>query len=174
MESVEDDTARRVTLTCGHVMHTGCMLTAAQYDVRCPVCRQVDGSVTTRVSDEDDVAEWMHELERLSTEYSVHRRNYTAKRSRLIRKDMRLRTLHDRVKHAHEDALTFNDDLTRQWNAMQRKIWREDEQLLRIKRLRTNSLRRWHRLKKQLNEAVENNIGPEPILRIRAMGAHDA
>ncbi len=168
IESLGD--ARCLTLTCGHSVHLGCMLTAAQYDVRCPVCRQVDTGVTTRQADDDDddeAEQWMTEIERLSTEYHMQLHTYTARRNRLIRKDMRLRDLRDRAKLAYNEAVRMDNDLTRHWSALQRRMWREDETIVALKRQRTNSMRRWNRLTKQLNTAVEENIGPTPTLLLR-------
>ena len=150
-------------------MHIGCMLTAAQYDIRCPVCRQVDTGVTTRLDDDNDneAAQWMTEIERLSAEYHIQLHAYTVRRNRLIRKNMRLRDLRDRAKLAYTEAVRIDNDLTRYWSVRQRRMWREDDTIIALKRQRTNSIRRWNRLTKQLNTAVEENIGstPTPLLQ---------
>lgn len=54
---------------CDHRVHVACMLTAAQYDVRCPLCRQVPSKVQVRPPEEDFLSETEEEeLEQEATD----------------------------------------------------------------------------------------------------------
>ena len=136
----------------------GCMITAAQYDVRCPICRRVDSGVTLRQAGEDADTGVVGEFERITTAYHTQMRSYNAKRNRLIRKDPDLRVLRDRLKHARDD------ELSRHWTSLQRRLWREDAAVVNMKRMRANSLRRWRRLNSKLEVAVEQSLRPLPSL----------
>ena len=44
---VHDERVMRMPV-CGHLIHTACALSAAQYDTRCPMCRSHDPSIVVR------------------------------------------------------------------------------------------------------------------------------
>lgn len=50
LSPIREGPSHRLTLPgCDHAFHASCMLTNAQYDVRCPVCRRVpEGVVVAR------------------------------------------------------------------------------------------------------------------------------
>ena len=53
---------------CKHLVHTTCALGAAQYDVRCPICRTQCPTIQTRVDDELQI---FRHLEEIASRYNV-------------------------------------------------------------------------------------------------------
>ena len=63
---------------CGHRVHTSCLLTAAQYDVRCPLCRRVPEGVKVK-GDEEPFQSNIVDLERLHQNLMHERRRWQNK-----------------------------------------------------------------------------------------------
>ena len=163
MDPVEETSCLR--LACGHTVHDYCMLSAAQYDVRCPVCRQVGPNIAVR-DDARETNDVLEEVERIHREFRQRVRHYNIKRNRAIRKHDRLLLLRNNIRTTYNDVCTQDEQLHRYWNQLQRTMWRDDTTLADMKRLRSNSMRRLNRMTRQLNESVENVIGNMPSIRI--------
>lgn len=157
--------------TCKHVVHTTCALTAAQYDVRCPMCRNLDNNIRPKQieesdieTDDDEEESFLDRVERMITEHERDLRNYKSKRYRLIRNDDRLRKIQSKLQDAEKTFKTDDKLLDTEWVALQKSMWNA-KRMKQIREKRKISQRRVAYFQKQLKEKVEQRIGtpPEPM-----------
>ena len=170
LDPIEERT--RAMLACGHAFHVGCLVTQSQYDVRCAVCRQVDGTIRPRPAPEalhlqifgtsvemmgdDDEGVDGAALERMWRAYTARRRRLLRQRPDLAAKMARLQELRRDMRRAHAamDAM-----ITKKW----KEIWRADPELLAARASARRSRRVELRLERQLDDAFADLIGPEPM-----------
>lgn len=139
---------------CGHKVHVRCALESAQYDSRCPMCR--NDCITPRRDD------FLHRFEAdLQERLAVHR-TYRTRRARAIRRHQSLKKLRDRLKDANRAYARADRDLDREWSKVLRVLWQSDEVINTLKTERTRCQRRLGRYKLQLRRRLEPLIGDEP------------
>lgn len=166
------DEAETVTLPgCGHAFHTACILTAAQYDVKCPVCRRVPNGIDERASPQQRA----HPLERsvfitlddLSAVEDIAARRaewnrYRQRRRRCLNQNPRLleafNALHDvrrRIEVQHSTAC-------REYRRECRRVWTANPVIREHVRVAGRLRRRELRLERLLHQELVERIGPEP------------
>ena len=144
---------------CNHKIHTICELKAAQYDLRCPVCRTKDGALTTR--QEDDLQMYSN-LERIAEQQDTEMRKYKRKRNRVIRQHSRLTRLRDQLNEEKRGYFKKEKELERVWIQIQKDSWKNNSIIKRLKDERKKYQRRTNSLCKKLEDEVENIVGPKP------------
>lgn len=157
--------------SCNHRVHTLCALNAAQYDVRCPMCRTLDDKIKVRDSveeggeeDSDDSENFLETVERMIVEHERNMKNYKSKRYRLIRSDEKMRKLHAKVQESDRILKTYDRDLDREWNILQKSMWNTNKKICSLRNHRKGALRRSGYFNRRLDAEVEKRIGspPEP------------
>ena len=157
--------------SCGHKVHTLCALNAAQYDVRCPMCRSLDDKIKVRNSsteegqeedDSDDSENFLETVERMIVEHERNMKNYKSKRYRLIRSDDKMRKLYTKVQETERVLKTFDRDLDREWNTLQKTIWNTNKKIGSLRNNRKSALRRNGYFNRRLDTEVEKRIGSPP------------
>jgi hypothetical protein len=160
--------------TCGHKVHSICALTAAQYDVRCPMCRNLDENIKLRKTDDeqenensdsdDDSDNFLETVERLIIEHERNTRNYKSKRYRVIRGDEKLSRLQTKLHEVEKVFKTSDKTLDREWMIHQKTMWNSNKKIMALRKDRKTCLRKVNYFSKKLECAIENKIGspPEP------------
>lgn len=144
---------------CAHRLHVRCALSAAQYDVRCPVCRATDPLVTPKVSDFDQT---IQQIELLAQEHHAEVRRYRQRRARACCRRPSLRELREQSRVAAREFAQANRTLERAWHAKQRVLWREDAELLALRRERQRALARMTRTQRRLDAQLVPLVGEAP------------
>lgn len=159
---------------CGHTFHVACLVNCAQYDARCPVCRQVGDGIALRAAAapqppppprpartevitidldlDDEVAEVQREWRR----YAQRRRRVLRTRPVLSEKVLRLRALRAAFNRAC-------DDTQRMYDRKCREVWRGDAELIAQRGEMTRARRRERRLERIVEEELAQLLGPEPM-----------
>jgi len=149
---------------CGHHFHCVCMLNFAQYDTKCPTCRQLPtGVVVRRHINMDDTV--VVELDILRDRVAEARRTwsrYYKRRSAFIRKHPDMRELNVRIRTLQSEINGVTRVTQRSFDQKCNVLWKTDEELQLHKRSLTNLERRQRRLSKKLNDALLSHIGPRP------------
>lgn len=140
---------------CRHRVHVRCALESAQYDARCPLCR--NDCITPRRDDSI-----LHRFEADLQHRLAWHRTYQSRRSRVIRRHNSLKKLRDRVKEASRAYTTADRELDQEWSNLLRTLWMSDEVINTLKTERTRCQRRLSRYKLQLRRRLEEMIGEEP------------
>lgn len=160
---------------CGHRFHPSCMLTCAQYDARCPVCRAVGTGVQVREAAASQVVATpvgahnfafdLSELEDLHLQFEAAQREwrrYTARRRRLLRQRADLADAQRRLKDLRVLIDQESTLAQRAYDQQCREAWRSDPQVQHHRQAVTRLRRRELRLERQLDAAIEEVLGPEP------------
>ena len=156
---------------CGHMVHVHCLVSAAQYDPRCPACRTVGrhvrvrdfaaGTSSTATGPSlDSLLSW----DQLDTEYVAWheaRRRYAARRRRVLRRRPDLHEIYVALRDVQRLAKRETSALDRVYQRECRVAWRTHPDVL----ARRESLRKLQRreatLKSSLRE-LDEELGPEP------------
>lgn len=143
---------------CGHTFHVACMITCAQYDVRCPVCRRIPTGVECKrcfvppanvtvidldADEDDDDAE------------TVLWRRYNARRRRLMRTHPHIARRVDSLRDLRKEMNRKMKDVERIYNQRIRDIWRDDPAIQQLKRELSLARRRELRLERTLEREIE-------------------
>ena len=159
-----EDLTQQPTLmmpVCGHKVHTSCALNAAQYDVRCPLCRAQDPNIETKRDRESRVFSQIEE-------YAAHQehavRQYRRRRSRVICAHPSLRKMRDRAQQNQRELTRLDRELSQRWLQAQRRLWSEDATIAEIKTQRRRVQRRLSMSNRALNERLNMHIGEAPDL----------
>jgi len=147
---------------CGHRVHTVCALNAAQYDVRCPVCRYKDERVLVRPTNDDMASEMFRNLEALVERQTTAARAYSRRKSQVIQRCDSLRRIRDQLKIEQRCFLEADRQLDRKWADCQRTMWMTDANIVAIKAQRTRFRRRMTALNRRLALRLEPLIGLPP------------
>lgn len=162
---------------CQHRIHTVCALRAAQYDLKCPVCRTCDPSFNSnsasRAAQNSQEVLMFQELEELNQQHSIMIRRYQQKRCRTIRKNKKLMKIRDRLKDERQYFDQTTRELEKLWLAAQKNLWKEDVHINDIKKKRRKLQQRTYALEKKLNQHIENEIGPSPSLYLETLFLHE-
>ena len=159
LEDMENSASICAMPLCGHTIHVKCILSAAQYDVRCPVCRTLDPEIKVRNSYTDDIS---HQIELMATDHRRQVLSYNRKRHRVIKKCAKLVRLCQQLKVQQKVFNEKDKELDRAWNTFQRQAWCHNESIQVLKKERQKLLRRTSNLEKRLNARVIEQIGDPP------------
>lgn len=143
---------------CQHRFHVACMLSAAQYDVRCPVCRQVPVDVQSRPKN-DTVYRLLEERTNAARNEWIR---YRTRRRRCLNNNPVLLNAFDRLKVLRAQIERENESAEREYKRQCREVWSTNsvirEHCVRSSRLR----RRERRLEQFLHNELRCRIGSEP------------
>ena len=176
----------RVSLPgCGHTYHCACVLTYAQYDTKCPTCRQQPSGVTQRarttttrrgveelldddyVNNADGVEMTEDEMRAVRASIDSMRaewERYERRRQRCIRADARMSDMRDRLRALRSDMRTNARSTDALFKRKCKLLWRNDDELGELKREFARKRRRELRIERALEEAVEAAVGPKPAV----------
>lgn len=144
---------------CGHCIHTTCALSAAQYDVRCPVCRTRDPSIESKTDRETRI---FSQLEEYASRQEQLVRSYKKRRAAAIRRRASLKKMRNRFRDEKKKFADLNTELDRAWIRIQRDRWSNDETLKEIKLRRRRQQRRMYLANKRLNARLHPLVGSPP------------
>lgn len=147
---------------CGHHVHTVCALNAAQYDVRCPVCRRKDDRVVIRPTNDEMASEMFRNIEEMVEQQTTAARAYNRRKSRAIQRCDSLRRIRDQLKIERREFLQADRQLDRAWISCQRKMWMSDADIVAMKAERTRLQKRVTALNRRLTSRLEPLIGVPP------------
>lgn len=161
METIEDD--KCILPGCGHKFHCVCMLNFAQYDTKCPTCRQQPIGVIVRkhAEHESGIAQLDVIRDRLTEARRVWTR-YVKKRSACIRKHPEMRELNTNIRMLKREIDAQTQTTQQCFNKKCNTLWKVDDELQVHKRVLTALERKHRRLKKKLKDSLHSHIGPEP------------
>lgn len=148
------------SLGCGHRLHVHCLINCAQYDVRCPVCRQVDEGVVPKPAAAQHVlvAEEVLDLDAMEREW----RRYTNRRRRVLRQRPELGERVRRLRALRSELTKAFEGAQRAYDRKCRDVWRADPEV-RARRDELDRLRRRERrLESTVDAELEALLGPEP------------
>ena len=162
---VHDERVMRMPV-CGHLIHTACALSAAQYDTRCPMCRSHDPSIVVREdgSRGDVNAAFFVHVESIVSEEDERFRRYQRQRSSAIRRSESLKRLRDRIRAEVRVFRVHERELSQTWYQMQRDAWKNDTTLQALKDKRRKQQRRVTDLNRRLERRVLAYIGGDRAL----------
>jgi hypothetical protein len=157
---LSNDTTECQLPGCGHRVHVSCLMTASQYDVRCPLCRRVPSGVVSKTEDAVDVIS----LETIVSEHDRSVRRYRNKRYRFLKGDDKLYNMYTRMKDM-EKYINMNDKIyDKLWNDKVKQLWYGDADVKRMRESQALERRRYRRLKRRIDTILESNIGKTPEL----------
>lgn len=153
---------------CHHRLHTVCALRAAQYDLKCPVCRTRDPSFESAAPADEETAHatLLRQLGEIGSRHAVMQQRYQRRRTRAIRQNAALLKLKNRLAAENIDLQRSTRDLERQWVLAQRTLWKEDICINEIKTTRRRHQQRSSALTRRLDARVELELGPPPSINI--------
>lgn len=160
LEVIEENQAS-CTLSCNHVFHTSCMLNAAQYDLRCPMCRTLSENVLPRNENTTADIPILDLNSTILNTFMRERRNYRNKRNRTIRNDMQLKKMNDICKSIHKDLQYLDNQLTTTWNKKTKELWKMDTTIQEMRAEHEKKRRKYNRLSRKINKEVRDRIGEE-------------
>ena len=144
---------------CGHKIHTHCMLTAAQYDVRCPLCRSVPLNVNLRQEVNESPS---RVIETLHANYMNSRRRWQQKKSKLLSKRADLKSLNEKLKECRNNYVLSEKELEKVWNVKMKALWAGDNELKTLQANHAKTRNKHTRLLKRFNNKIEDIIGKCP------------
>lgn len=162
LETIKDtDNTLRMPV-CMHKIHTQCALQAAQYDMRCPLCRTKDESLEAKPVEEE--MNIFQILEETAEQHERIRRRYQRKRRNVINVNRKLKVLDQRIRQNNRLLNESEKELERTWMQLQRKAWKENPEIQRLKKERQDVQRRRAYACRILEREIEAEIGPNPLL----------
>jgi hypothetical protein len=152
-----NDNERCILPGCQHTFHSACVLNFAQYDSRCPVCRQQpEGVVSKR---EELIPE---NLQETLTDMRVRWRRYTERRRRFLRQRPHIQQAYLDLKQIRREMNLEVHLAQRTYDRKCREVWRSDQEVSVHKKNLSRMRRRERRLETVINNAIEE-LGPEPF-----------
>jgi RecJ-like exonuclease len=149
---------------CRHKFHAHCMINMVQYDVRCPICRQVGTGVVVREPEFVITA-----VEVSATQLQERRdtptrewRRYAARRRRVLRQNPQLDTRMNALKQLRCQMNTNVTKLKKAYDSGCKRVWKYDASVVAYKKQISLLRRRELRLSRSLNKDLEDLLGPEP------------
>jgi hypothetical protein len=146
---------------CNHKVHVSCALTAAQYDVRCPVCRTQHESIEVRGEPDRQL---FNQIEDYAVRQEENVRRYKRRRATAIRTNKSLKKLNDNLRIAQRLFTQSDIDLDRVWVRQQRYMWANDVTIQMMKKKRRLYQQRVASNRRRLNARLEPLIGDIPEL----------
>lgn len=154
---------------CNHRFHTACILTAAQYDSKCPVCRQLPVGVQLRAHStiERVVSIVYLDVNRVEEDGGAQEartawRRYRVRRRRFLNKNHTVLDAFNRLTDVRKDVILTAEDAEREYKQGCREVWRTNPVVRRHMAKLTRLRRQERRLQKQVHDALLDGIGPEP------------
>lgn len=144
---------------CGHVVHTTCALNAAQYDVRCPVCRAQDPRLEPRQSGESRILAQVNEYARA---HRQHVREYNRRKNNIMRRSTSMRKLRDDLKKERRELCGLEKTLGRTWMNIQKAAWATDADLQALKNRRKRQLRKVSTMQRRYDQLLVPLLGEAP------------
>lgn len=173
--SREEDSAKMPG--CGHVFHVACIITSAQYDVRCPVCRHVGEGVEEREDKRSETAEvtiTQNGLRIRTTSDDANAatsliemyedgmrewRNFTARKRRLLKRRPSLKEKVDRLKVLRKKMKEDYDTMQKRYDDKCNKVWTPDPEISSQRKEISKMRRRELRLSKKIDEEILSELG---------------
>lgn len=144
---------------CKHRVHVKCALSAAQYDLRCPVCRTRDPALESKQERETRIFSQLQEYA-VQREATVQR--YQRRRAAVVRTHDSLKKLRDRIKNETRQFMKIERELEKAWFKLQRHAWMHDSTIKDIKNQRRKQQRRVSALTRRMNARLVPYIGEMP------------
>lgn len=152
---------------CGHRLHASCALSAAQYDVRCAVCRAVPDGVERRVEQGAVERPSLVIAQRATGEHVVVLqqvwRQYLARRRRAINRSPRARAAARELKEHRATAVLLTKDLNSHYNRLCKEVCKHDPELAEKRKALSKHRRRERRLEKIIEAALAQAPATEEL-----------
>ena len=143
---------------CHHTIHVSCALNAAQYDVRCPLCRTSDPSIVPKDQADDEL---LQEYEEYAVQTARLIRNYRQRQYRAIRRSPALTQKRTQLRDAHQKFRDAHADTARETTIIMRRTWNEHPDLKEKRRTLLHFRRAYMRVQRQFNAALDEAV-PSP------------
>lgn len=148
---------------CKHRLHTKCLMSHCQYDVRCPVCREIPEGVEprmlVRVVDWHDIEREIHNAEEL---FHNEWQNYMTQRRQLLRRRTDIHRTFLELTNVRQTLTRVERTTQKLFDKRSTDLWKLDPELSNMKKERTKLRRRETILDRKLNETLFPILGPEP------------
>lgn len=160
MEPIADGDATVRLPGCHHAFHCACALNFVQYDIRCPVCRQVPPGVAPRTAPPviTPAVVLAPEEDAVAREIRLSWRRYTDRRRRFFRQCPRIGEAYhqlEEIRAAMRRELATTDRI---FQRRCRDTWRDDAEIRAHRRTLTNLRRRELRLVRLLDASIDSNV----------------
>ena len=162
LDDLDDAGTTMCMPTCNHRVHTWCALQAAQYDVRCPVCRHKDERVSSR-SDQES-SDVFSQLESIADVHNGNVRRYRQRRARVIGRSNSMRRTRDHANASRRKLHENSKQIDRAWCGIQREAWNTNDTILALRKERTRHQRRYNYHNRKLEDRLNELIGSPPVL----------
>ena len=146
---------------CNHKIHVSCMLQAAQYDIRCPICRTQDPNIVSRGQVEHPNP-GLEQLEEIIQNHRIEERRYKQRRAKLLRENKKFKQANEQMKKEKKIFTELDRELERRWMSKQRKTWKMDSKINELKEKRRKQQQKTARIAKKIDTFVEEQLGPRP------------
>ena len=145
---------------CGHKVHTVCALSAAQYDIRCPICRSQHPDCVSIRDRENNI---LTQYQGLTDLQDVIQRRYRRRRNLAVRNSPKLQKIRERIKRIKQEYIQTDHDLDREWMRFQKYAWKNDPMITECREARRKQQRRFSDLNRTLERKLEDRIGHPPV-----------
>lgn len=147
---------------CNHSFHVSCIISNAQYDTKCPMCRRTIPDIREKkIEPASDTVETTS-LETLYDEYQRKRRRYLTKRRKIIKENNKIKILEKKVKESNKLMKDIEKELDKLWNEKTKVLWSDDNEIKEIKTSLTKHRKKNNRLNNLLKDELNDKIGPIP------------
>ena len=146
---------------CNHSFHVSCIISNAQYDTKCPMCREKIPDIHEK-KQEGHTDSMEDSIETLYDEYQRKRRRYLSKRRKTIKENDKIKILETKVKESNKVMKSLEKDLDKLWNEKAKVLWSDDNEITEIKKNLMKHRRKNNRLNNLLKEKLKDKIGPIP------------
>lgn len=144
---------------CNHVVHVSCALNAAQYDVRCAICRTRDPNIESKYEREQRI---FAQLQQYASLQEATNRRYNRRKSRVVRNSESLRKLKERLRTVQREFADIERKLDRSWTVATRSVWNTDAEINSIRNERRKYQRKLSNLSRQFDKKLQDRIGQAP------------
>lgn len=147
------------SLPCGHKFHVTCIISATQYDLRCPMCRNdIPGICNKKEENLPNIIS----LEHLYQNYRRRRNNYLNRKRRLLKNNDFLNNINKELNVKQKEMKQSEKCINKLWNEKMKQIWNEDTELLLLRKKYASQRRKCNLLETRINNSLENTIGTFP------------
>jgi hypothetical protein len=149
---------------CSHPYHLRCLLQYAQYDIRCPTCRQTPTGVQRRPPLTPDPPHpeivQIEELNSLVNHARAEWRRFTQRRRRVIRRNPTIARAWESLKELRSTKIMEERAVQRMYDQQCRMIWKYDPDITTARK----SLAVLRRRERRLEELINSEVGPPPAV----------
>lgn len=147
---------------CRHLFHVSCMLTAAQYDARCPLCRVLPMGVNVREEGGEETP--VQAVLRLDlSEWTRAWRRFTSQRRRVFQRNPSLHEMYRRLRALRVELDAEMNNAQRAFDVRCRDVWRSDVTVLLHRKNVARLRRQEKRLEQRLRAELDPLLGPDPF-----------